>query len=108
MERCEPEHVKEGALVSSMKHFYASVSHLSCPLMRPNELFYLSELAHCLLLITAWPLTFELLSVSGEIILEKYALLFLFLFLFPPSALFLPWKQTHLLADNCTESSLKV
>lgn len=57
--------MKESTHMSSINHFYAQVSHLSCPLIRPKELFYLSELTPCLLINT------ELLSVSGEIILEE-------------------------------------
>ena len=45
--------------------------------VRPKELFYFSELTLAKLLISELHLPFELFTVSGEMILRKYSLLFL-------------------------------
>lgn len=45
--------------------------------VRPKELLYFSELTLAKLLISELHLPFELLTVSGEMILRKYSLLFL-------------------------------
>ena len=45
--------------------------------VRPKELFYFSELTLAKLLISELHLPFELFTVSGEMLLRKYSLLFL-------------------------------
>ena len=72
--------------------------------VRPKELFYFSELTLAKLLISELHLPFELFTVTGEMILRKYSLLFLF----PPSVPPLLWKQAPFTSRELYCHPLKV